>query len=235
MGWIIFGCIIGLFAGILSLSAVVTVHYSEEFLIWIGAGPFRYGVLVTEEEQAAREAKKKQKEKKKKTVPVKKKNSNVRQKKPSQPKKKPQKGNVKETVGIVLDLIRAIAGPLPFLLRHFRVTGLDVQVVVGGEDAAEVALNYGKLCGIVHGSLAALKNLISVRIKRVDIFCNFCSEETNQQINFKLIIRLGILLWAALRMAGRFLVYTFRRVVPERTAVSQQTSDRQKTAGSYNK
>ena len=71
MGWIIFGCIIGLFAGILSLSAVVTVHYSEEFLIWIGAGPFRYGVLVTEEEQAAREAKKKQKEKKKKNCPSK--------------------------------------------------------------------------------------------------------------------------------------------------------------------
>ena len=233
MGWIIFGCIIGLFAGILSLSAVVTVHYSEEFLIWIGAGPFRYGVLVTEEEQAAREAKKKQKEKKKKAVPVKKKSSNVRKKRPSQPKKKPQKGNVKETVGIVLDLIRAVAGPLPFLLRHFRVTGLKAWIVVGGDDAAEIALNYGKLSGVVHGSLAALRNLIPVRVKRIDLFCDFCSSETRQQIDFKVKIRIGILLWTALRMGGRFLVYTYNRAVPSGTAAAKKTADRQKAAGSH--
>ena len=104
-----------------------------------------------------------------------------------------------------------MAKPLPFLLRHFRVTGLELTLIVGGDDAAETALNYGKLCAVVHGSLAALKNLIRVRVKRIDISCDFCGGATRQQMAFKLEIRLGILLWALLRMAAGFLAHTYKR------------------------
>lgn len=58
MGWIIFGCILAVLIGILCLDLTFTVHYSEAFLISVGVGPFKYGLLVTEEEKAKREAKK---------------------------------------------------------------------------------------------------------------------------------------------------------------------------------
>ena len=51
MGWIIFGCILAVLIGILCLDLTFTVHYSEAFLISVGVGPFKYGLLVTEEER----------------------------------------------------------------------------------------------------------------------------------------------------------------------------------------
>ena len=213
MGWIIFGCIAGLFVGVLSLSLVFTVHYSDEFLASVGVGRWKYGLLVTDEEKKTREARKAEKEFRKKGKAAKRSGSPAKKKRAAQPEKKPEKGNVKETVQIVWDLIRSVSRPLPFLLKHFRLTNLEVNIVVGGEDAAETALTYGKLCAVVHGSLAALKSMMRVRAKRVDIFCDFCGGETRQIINFKLKIRLGVLLWAVLRMGVRFLAHTYRRTV----------------------
>ena len=91
MGWIIFGCILAVLIGILCLDLTFTVHYSEAFLISVGVGPFKYGLLVTEEEKAKREAKKKQKEAKKKK-PAPKKAEPGKKKKVKQPEKKPEKG-----------------------------------------------------------------------------------------------------------------------------------------------
>ena len=195
MGWIIFGCILAVLIGILCLDLTFTVHYSEAFLISVGVGPFKYGLLVTEEEKAKREAKKKQKEAKKK-MPA---------------PKKPEKGNIKETVQIVLDLIRSVAKPLGDLLKKSRVTDLRLTLRVGGEDAAEIALNYGKLCGVVYGSLAALQNFIRVRVKKLDLSCDFCSEKTEQEIDFKLKVRVGSVLRALIRMGIRFLAHTYKR------------------------
>ena len=72
MGWIIFGCITGLFAGLLSLSLVFTVHYSDEFLVSVGVGRWKYGLLVTDEEKKIREARKAEKESRKKRKTAKK-------------------------------------------------------------------------------------------------------------------------------------------------------------------
>ena len=206
MGWIIFGCIIAFFAALLSLSLTFTVQYTEELLVSVGIGPLKYGLLVTEEEQQRRDARKAEKSAKKKKPP-----RPPSAKKAAQPKKRPEKGNVRETVQMVWDLICSAAKPLPLLLRHFRVTKLELDLVVGGDDAAETAVNYGKLCAVVHGSLAALKNLIRVKVKRVDISCDFCGGKTRQQLAFQLKIRLGVLLWTALRMVAGFLAHTYQR------------------------
>lgn len=210
MGWIIFGCILAVLIGILCLDLTFTVHYSEAFLISVGVGPFKYGLLVTEEEKAKREAKKKQKEAKKKK-PTSKKAEPGKKKKVKQPEKKPEKGNIKETVQIVLDLIRSVAKPLGDLLKKFRATDLRLTLRVGGEDAAEIALNYGKLCGVVYGSLAALQNFIRVRVKKLDLSCDFCSEKTEQEIDFKLKVRVGSVLRAVIRMGIRFFAHTYKR------------------------
>lgn len=203
MGWIIFGCILAVLIGILCLDLTFTVHYSEAFLISVGVGPFKYGLLVTEEEKAKREAKKKQKEAKKKK-PAPKKAEPGKKKKVKQPEKKPEKGNINETVQIVLDLIRSVAKPLGDLLKKSRVTDLRLTLRVGGEDAAEIALNYGKLCGVVYGSLAALQNFIRVRVKEAGSFLRLRSEKTEQEIDFKLKVRVGSVLRAVIRMGIRF-------------------------------
>lgn len=210
MGWIIFGCVLAVLAALLALDLTFTVRYAEEFTVSAGVGPVKYGLLVPEEEKQRRAARKEEKAARKKKSSGKK-SAAPAKKKPSQPKKNPEKGNVKETVQTVWDLICSVAKPLPFLLRHFRVTGLELTLIVGGDNAAETALNYGKLCAVVHGSLAALKNLIRVRVKRIDISCDFCGGATRQQMAFKLKIRLGILLWALLRMGAGFLAHTYKR------------------------
>ena len=147
----------------------------------------------------------------KKKKPAPKKAGPGKKKKVKQPEKKPEKGNIKETVQIVLDLIRSVAKPLGDLLKKSRVTDLRLTLRVGGEDAAEIALNYGKLCGVVYGSLAALQNFIRVRVKKLDLSCDFCSEKTEQEIDFKLKMRVGSVLRAVIRMGIRFLAHTYKR------------------------
>ncbi|MBQ1237017.1 MAG: hypothetical protein IIX70_01865, partial [Oscillospiraceae bacterium] len=62
---------------------------------------------------------------------------------------------LKDTVGFILDLLYAGAGPAKMLYRHLWLRKLDLQLTVAREDAAETAIAYGQMNGWVHGAFAA--------------------------------------------------------------------------------
>ena len=204
MGWIIAGGILLLLALILSLSAAADVRYDGEFYLSVGILGWRYPILPAKEEpEQKKPAKKKQSEpKKRKTGPA----------PPPKPKEKPEKGDLGGLFRIVSDLLKAVFPPLGKLLCKLRLTRLEADILVGGEDAAQIAINYGRICGVFYGSYAALQNFIRVKkARRADISCDFLLPETREDISFRLKLRLGSILWAALCMGWRFLAYTIRR------------------------
>lgn len=203
MGWIITACILLFFVLLFSLSLAADVRYDGDFSLDVGILGWRYPVWPQEEKTEEKAPAKKAASGK----PGRKK----RKKAPPPPEKKPEDGDLKGTVGTVLDLFKALFPPLGKLLKKIRMTRLEAYILVGGEDAAQIAEDYGKICAVFYSSYAALQNIMKIKARRVDISCDFLLPKTREDISFTLKLRLGSILWAALCMGGRFLVYTIRR------------------------
>ncbi len=129
-------------------------------------------------------------------------------------------GDIKETVFLVLDIIKSVWLPFKDLMKRVRITALSIDITVGGEDAAETAVLYGKISAFVYGGLAALRNLMTVKVNRVAITCNFLQDHTEQTVFFKVKIRILSAIWAGLRMGWGILVNTFQRA--RENAVAKQ-------------
>lgn len=223
MGWIIAGGILLFFVLLFSLSVAADIRYNGDFFVSVGILGWRYPIWPT-----------KKKPESKKQKPVKKKVPQKSAKKKTSPKKvekKPEKGDLKGLFQTVLDLLKASFPPLGKLIGKIRMTRLEAYILVGGEDAAQIATDYGKICGVFYGSYAALQNFIKVKVRKVDISCDFLLPETKEDISFTLKLRLGSILWAAICMGARFLVYTIRRG-QETPSPKNQMNQTPKPAGS---
>lgn len=125
-----------------------------------------------------------------------------------------------EVVELILDILSSVFDPSMALLRATRITALDLRMSIGDEEAGDTALAYAGYSSAVYCVLAVLQANIKVKVKRIELNANFISGETVQDISFKVKIRLGAVLWATLRMIGRFLRYTIKK--QQRQAKIQQ-------------
>lgn len=79
------------------------------------------------------------------------------------------------------------------VFRHFTL-----RVVVGDEDAAEAAMSYGRICGIIYPAVTLLDSAMKFRRRTVDIRCDFAKESTSVafdgQLNFRLL-NILVFLW----------------------------------------
>lgn len=203
VGWIIFGSILLVLGVLLSLSITFRVQYDDDLTITVGAGNFRYTLFPISDDE--KKDVKKDSKKVKKGIQKEQKRANPKA------EKKIEKGDIRETVFLVLDIIKSVWPPFKDLVKRVRITALSVDITVGGEDAAETAVLYGKICAFVHGGLGALRNLMTVKVKKVNISCNFLQDHTEQTVFFKVKIRILSAIWAGLRMGWGILVNTFRR------------------------
>ena len=197
MGWIILGAIVAGFTLLLLQSIVLHARYDDTLgesmeeklsltasFLW-----FRFPLFpfVKREKAPKQEAPQKKQSTAKK------------------PKEKKQKGDVQETVNLILDLIYAVLHPLRVFARRFRFRKVQIEVIVGGEDAAETAINYGKISALVYGGMALLRNAFRIKVDRIHVGCDFKATETTERVSFLIKIRLTAILAAAFCMLGRFL------------------------------
>lgn len=203
VGWIIFGSILLLLGILLSLSITFRVQYDDDLTITVGVGKFRYTLVPVSQKEET--------DVKKDSKKVKKGIQKEQKKVNPKAKKKVEKGDVKEMVFLALDMLKSVLMPMRKLLSRVRITALSVDITVGGEDAAETAVLYGKISALVYGGLATLRNLMTVKVGRVAINCNFLQDHIDQKVFFKIKVRVLFAVWAVLRMACRLLVHTFRR------------------------
>ncbi len=80
------------------------------------------------------------------------------------------------------------------LLAAITVTNLAARVDVAGEDAAQTALTYGKICGAVYPALGVVESKLKVKKQDVQIAPAFCLEKTR----FCFDVRLKVSVWRVL-------------------------------------
>ena len=83
-----------------------------------------------------------------------------------------------------LALIKRVAPPLREMLRKIYVTDLYIDSVVGGSDAAVIAITYGLQSAAINGTLAALGEYISIDAKEVHIEADFSGNARTNGTDF---------------------------------------------------
>lgn len=112
----------------------------------------------------------------------------------------------KDSIVMLLDLAKASASPVFHLLRRTYLVNLDLRIEVGGEDAAEIALNTAKYRAAVACFVALFRNLRLLKfLRHAAVNPNFLKEKTEYRVRFCIMIRLGTILYAVLAAGIGFL------------------------------
>ncbi len=198
--YIILG-IIALIVILFSIKVSVTAEYADSFSLDVQWLFIKLHIFPqTEEQKAKREAKKakkeeKKKKKKKKPEKEKPKEEKKEEDKPSEPKKNIFKDFYEnQGFGATVELVRTAAAQLGGFLgsvyRAFVIENLQLLLKVSsGDDAAQNAIKYGKVCSAVYPSMGFICSNMKVKKYEVNVVPDFISQENKAQFALSLSVR----------------------------------------------
>ena len=252
MGWLIFIDILLIIVLALMLSVTVNVHLNDETRIKIRYAGITIFSVSPEDEKHKKQKKNKEKQKKSpddksdnisadNENPVQNTESTADKAKESKKTHKVGKkadnngnngllsklglsGDISETIEFVKQLILSASKPIKRLISHIRVSNFYLFVTASGEDAAQAAMNYGKINWLVHTALAVLYNTVKLNVKKIDITADFTLGKTEYELSCKVKLRLGTaigcVLWFLFRAAKLYLKINSKNANKTATAES---------------
>lgn len=207
-GWIIALSILLFFLLLMISPVYLSVRLGEENKVAAGYLFLRFSLYPRKPKKAKKEKKKKQE------LPKQEKKQEVKEEAAS---------TAKDTIGMLMDLAKASASPVFHLLRRTYLVNLDLRIEVGGEDAAEIALNTAKYRSAVACFVALFRNLRMLKFMRhAAVNPNFLKEKTEYRVRFCIMIRLGTILYAVLAAGIGFLM---RKIKGEAENASPSQAD----------
>lgn len=252
MGWLIFIDILLIIVLALMLSVTVNVHLNDETRIKIRYAGITIFSVSPEDEKHKKQKKSKEKQKKSpddKSDNISADNEKTVQNTESTPNKAEESkkthkvgkkadnngnngllsklglsGDIGETIEFVKQLILSASKPVKRLIGHIRVSNCYLFITASGEDAAQAAMNYGKINWLVHTALAVLYNTVKLNVKKIDITADFTSGKTEYELSCKVKLRLGTaigcVLWFLFRTAKLYLKINSKNANKTATAES---------------
>lgn len=193
--------IILLIAVILSIKVSIIADYSKEFYLKI-----KYLFLEIPVYPVSEKKKKKEKpiEEAKETAPP----------PEEQAAKKGGKNPIKTflenegvsgVVGLINDTARIIGGFFGSIFRHVIFDELFLTIVVGGRDAADTAIKYGRISSAVFPPLGYICSHAKVKKYDVDISPDFLADVSTAEFHVKISFRPIFLVGAVLVLAVKML------------------------------
>lgn len=193
--YIILG-IIALIVILCSVKVKITAEYGEAFSLDVQWLFIKLHIFPqTEEQKAKREAKKAKKEEEKKKKKKKPEEKKKEEDKPSEPKKNIFKEFYEnQGFGATVELIQTAAaqlgGFMGSIYRAFVIENLKLLLKVSsGDDAAQNAIKYGKVCSAVYPSMGFICSNMKVKKYEVNVVPDFISQENKAQFALSLSVR----------------------------------------------
>lgn len=87
-------------------------------------------------------------------------------------------------------LWNCVKKPLIKLFGGIHIDDLMIDFRIGGEDACEAAVNYGKVSAVVYNAISLIRIWFPITVKTVDINCDFDSKES--VYDAELSVKLGL-------------------------------------------
>ncbi len=212
-GWYIAGGVLAFFLLVLLLPVRVYAAYQEELFLKVSYAFFSFRLLPQKEEKEQFPVPKKEKAAKKPPKTA----SQEKEKPPSQAKQLKKKAKeILHYQGLsgLLELLKDIggiaAGAGKKLFSHFTLKKFDLLLTVGGEDAAETALSYGKLCGVLYPAVGSIVTACKCRKYGVTVQPDFDAPETQAEFEARGQIRLVFVLAYSIQALFRFIMRVVR-------------------------
>lgn len=128
---------------------------------------------------------------------------------PKSDKPKSQKLTLSDIFALVKLVWDSLGKPLKRLFKATRVTGFRLDISVGGDDAADAAIKFGKTNMAAGAALAFLDGCFTLKDPKFNVTCNFQSEETRTECGFTarltVIAALAFLFWVAGRLIRNYM------------------------------
>lgn len=159
--------------------------------------------------------KKEQKKKVKKSQKTKKqsgKKTEKKDKKPSYIKKLGDKKGVSGLLSMLSELAKLAGTTLKGLFAKIVIETFDIDVTVVGDDAADTALKYGKICGAFYSAVAVICGTAQCEDYSVNVTPDF-DDEAHMKVSadVRFYIRVGYVLKYALGALFKLLVIRYKR------------------------
>ena len=182
--------------------------YSDDLTLTLKILFFKIKLLPQDEEKKEKKEKKPKKEKKKKKEEEKpEKDKKEKEKKPSLLAQLKDKHGVTGLIELFRSAANIATGMLKGIISHVVFEKLDVGIMLSGEDAASVALTYGKVCSELYPSINILASATVCRDYNISIEPVFDPEKpTEVYANVHVYLRIIFVLGAAIKAGFRFLI-----------------------------
>lgn len=203
--------VIALIVILFSIKVSVTAVYDETFTLDIKWFFIKLRIYPEDEEKKAKkEAKKAEKEQKKK---------NSKKEKPKKEKTEESaspKGNIFKdfynnqgfaaTVNLIRTAAAQLGGFLKGVYRAFVIENLTVLLrVSAGDDAAQTAIKYGKVCSAVYPAMGFICSNMKVKQYDVNVVPDFISAENTATFKLSLSVR-------PIKLTNAVIVLAFRLI-----------------------
>lgn len=221
--YIILG-IIALFLIILSIPLSVYGYYDEEFILYVKYTFFKFYIYPPQDRP--------KKEKKEKEKPEKKK-----EKKPDDNKK----GDnfivtfyKNQGVSGIIDLIGNVMAILKksgkSIFRAFHIKHLYIKILVSSSDAAQTAVDYGKMCAKVYPSIGFITSNIKSKNVRVNVSPDFLGNKNKGSFSTKVNIIPRTLLGAIIVLGVKMVIQLIKIMISNSKAAAEKSKSKQAAA-----
>lgn len=121
-------------------------------------------------------------------------------------------GAVKKVFSLLKDMLTHIKN----LLRHIKIKKIKLDLTVSGADAADTAIEYGRICTAAYPVLAFFDSFSGIDFKQININSDFNGNK--KEFEFSLVVKLQIiyLLIAAFKIYSEYKNFTIKENYNER-------------------
>jgi hypothetical protein len=223
---VVIGIIVLFFAFLLSLKATVTIAYCGEVALSVKVLFLKIKILPAKKKKYPRSmsAKKARKIKAKRDKKLAKKAEKKAEKKKAKEEQKSEqkKGEVKKekkSPGEILDIIWLVSNLIKAVVSkffsHLRIKIARIRLKIATGDAATTAITYGAVTeaiNVLFPIIDQIKTLKTPQNKDIDISADFCSEESEIDIEVSFALRVWHLFSVLFAALGKLIKYIFKTI-----------------------
>jgi len=122
--------------------------------------------------------------------------------KKAQKEQSKQKQGLDFALGDIFRIVGNLLKELKSILKHCTVKKLWLKIRCTGDDAADAAIKYGRVCAVVYPFAALAHSVFKVKEKgkKLDIACDYEGDEDSYLFSIDIFVRLGRVLAAATKI-----------------------------------
>ncbi|MBQ8056800.1 MAG: DUF2953 domain-containing protein [Ruminococcus sp.] len=187
-----------------------TAVYENELTLKLRVLFFEYTLVPFE-----KKSKKRKKKREKKILKKKKDEDGTKEKKTKKPsylKQLSDKKGVEGLISMLTEIVKLIGTTLKGIFTNIVIKHFDLKLTVVGDDAADTALKYGKLCGVVYSAVSVICSTAKCEDYNVNVIPDF-DDEAKMKVfaDAKFYIRVFYVLKYALKALFKLFVIRYKR------------------------